>query len=69
MTIGIFVCRGGGGRGFGAGLAEGGWCGNFLSLIYLARLTSSLRAKFEVEKMSDFFVCCQDSANLKTEIG
>ena len=47
----IFVCRGGGGRGFGAGLAEGGVVWKFLSLIYLARLTSSLRAKFEVENV------------------
>ena len=35
---------------------------------YLARLTSSLRAKFEVEKMSEFFACCQDSANLKQKL-
>ena len=57
MTIGIFVCRGGGGRGFGAGLAEGGGGVEICVTNYLARLTPSLRANFEVEKMSDFSVC------------
>ena len=63
----MFAIRGG--RGFGAGLAEGGGGVEIFVTNYLPLLTSSLRAKFEVEKMSEFFACCQDSANLKTEIG
>ena len=50
MTIGIFVCRGGGGRGFGAWLAEGGGGVEIRVTNYLARFTPSLRANFEVEK-------------------
>ena len=66
MTIGIFVCRGGGGRG-GAWLAVGGGGVEIRVTNYLARLTPSLRANFEVEKkMSDVSLCL--SANLKTDI-
>ena len=57
------------GEGFWRWVGRGGGGVEICVTNYLARLTSSLRAKFEVEKMSDFFACCQDSANLKTEIG
>ena len=45
-----FVCRGGGGMGFGATLAEGGGGVEIRVTNYLAHFTPSLRADFEVEK-------------------
>ena len=50
MTIGIFVYHGGGGRGFGVWLADGGDGVEIRVTNYLVRFTPSLSANFEVEK-------------------
>ena len=55
MTIGIFVCRGGGGRG-GAWLAGGEGGLEIRVTNCLAHFTASLRADFEVEKKCLMFL-------------